>query len=416
MRPIPIPRSCAATCLFLASCLFVVAADARQVGTCPRSLGEAYLDINNVRARILNTGGLFYRGEPSVYEVPRGSGIHSIFALSTWFAGRIEGELRASAARNGRDEMWAGPLDDAGNPPADCGEYDRLYKVSKNDIEAYVRDGTITEDLRDWPTGLGAPTRDPDGNLVSLSTVSFKDRRDRKIKLSDGERPAIMGDQSIWWVMNDRGNVHAFTGLPPLGIEVHGLAFAAARGADFVNNTTLYTLRIFNKNDVVIEDAFIGIYVDSDLGNFADDFVGSDSLRNMGYTYNADDDDNTSRGYGIGPPALGVIFLDGPPAETDKIDNDRNGIVDEAGERLTTSCVGWFSGDGAPNGDPQFGLHYYNYLRCRWVDGSRYTVGDFGFHSSAFPTNFIWSGDPGTSSFWSEMNYDGLGSSHDSGG
>ncbi len=37
--------------------------NAQSVGTCDRALGEAYLDVNNVRARILNTGGLFYRGE-----------------------------------------------------------------------------------------------------------------------------------------------------------------------------------------------------------------------------------------------------------------------------------------------------------------------------------------------------------------
>ncbi|TDI76041.1 MAG: hypothetical protein E2O84_03425, partial [Bacteroidetes bacterium] len=49
-------------------------AAAQSVGNCDRALGEAYLDVGNVRARILNTGGLFWRGEPHVYEVPKGSG------------------------------------------------------------------------------------------------------------------------------------------------------------------------------------------------------------------------------------------------------------------------------------------------------------------------------------------------------
>ena len=34
---------------------------AQQVGTCPCSLGEAYLNANIVRARIMNTGGLCSR-------------------------------------------------------------------------------------------------------------------------------------------------------------------------------------------------------------------------------------------------------------------------------------------------------------------------------------------------------------------
>ena len=36
-----------------------------QTGTCEQSTGEAYLDTGNVRARILNNGGLFWRGSPS---------------------------------------------------------------------------------------------------------------------------------------------------------------------------------------------------------------------------------------------------------------------------------------------------------------------------------------------------------------
>ncbi len=47
------------------------AASAQQIGTCRRFQGEAYLDANNVSARIMNTGGLFYRGEPREYRVPR---------------------------------------------------------------------------------------------------------------------------------------------------------------------------------------------------------------------------------------------------------------------------------------------------------------------------------------------------------
>ena len=70
-----------------------------QVGTCTPALGEAYLDINNVRARILNNGNLFWRGHPSVYEVPQGGGANAIFTSGIWIGGLVGGELRVAAAR-----------------------------------------------------------------------------------------------------------------------------------------------------------------------------------------------------------------------------------------------------------------------------------------------------------------------------
>ena len=102
--------------------------------------------------------------------------------------------------------------------------YDRLYKVSRSDIDDYEATGTAASDLREWPTGLGAPTYAAPGNgldddgdgevdeeggeVIALLDQPLDARGDRVIDLAAGERPAILGDQSIWWVMNDRGNEH----------------------------------------------------------------------------------------------------------------------------------------------------------------------------------------------------------------
>ena len=279
---------------------------AQEYGTCSRSLGEAYLDVNNVRARIVNTGGLFYRGEPHVYEVPIHSGSNAIFAAALWIGGMIDGDLRMSAARYGNNELWAGPLDDSGNPPKDCNVYDRIYKVSSSDIYTYGTTGVASADMRDWPTGLGAPTLDAEGNEIDLMDLPLSARRDRKIDLLSGERPVVFGNQSIWWVMNDRGNVHNATDTEPMGIEVHGHAFAASERSGISHNTTLYNFRIFNRNPLPITEAYVGVFLDTDLGDFADDYIGSDSTLGMGYTYNADNFDGGGEGYGTPPPALGV--------------------------------------------------------------------------------------------------------------
>src|SRR5690606_8228303 len=137
-----------------------------------------------------------------------------------WVGGLVDGQLRISAAdypSGGRSwEFWPGPLDDAGNPPADCAEYDRLWKVSRTDIELYEQTGMAVPDLAEWPFHLGAPVLDGDGDPANYD-------------LAAGDRPDIRGDQGIWWVMNDAGNEHTTTDSPPLGMEVRVLAFAYDR-------------------------------------------------------------------------------------------------------------------------------------------------------------------------------------------
>ena len=107
-----------------------------NIGTCVAGKADKRLDINFVRARITNTGGLFWNGDPNVYEVPINSNNQAIFASGLWIGGTVNGELRIAAARYGNWEFWPGPLDNNGNPPADCKPYDRIFKVSKDDIKA----------------------------------------------------------------------------------------------------------------------------------------------------------------------------------------------------------------------------------------------------------------------------------------
>ena len=266
---------------------------AQRVGTCTSPLGEAYLDIGNVRARLFNNGGLFLRGSAAVYEVPKGGGVHAIYNSSVWVGGLVGGELRVAATTWNPGQFWPGPLDDDGNPPVDCSIYDRLYKVSRPDIDDYEATGFAMADLREWPTGLGAPTYAAPGNgldddadgevdeeggeVIALLDQPLAEREDRVIDLAAGERPAILGDQSIWWVMNDRGNEHLppRSSTPPIGLEVHAMAFAFNAEAP-TGDATFYKYDFFYKGSGTLTDAYVALYTDPDLGNFQDDWVGSE--------------------------------------------------------------------------------------------------------------------------------------------
>ncbi len=356
-------------------------ARAQTVGTCALGEAEADLDVNNVRARLYNAGNLFWRGQGNVYTVPKWGEAEALFTSGLWVGGYVNGELRFAGARFADYEYWPGPLDADGNPPPDCAAFDRIYRVSRADLERYEQTGQATDDLRAWPGHLGAPVKDGDG---------LADNYD----LAGGDRPRLYGDQTAWWVMNDAGGVKT---TPPMGLEVQGTAYAV-QSSDALANTTFYRYRLLYKGRAPLENAYFGLWVDPDLGNAGDDFVGSDTLRQMGFVYNGADFDLGFDGYGDRPPALGYVILQGPLVDREGADNDRDGTIDETGERLgmtTFSCIrkGTLEARDAAG--------YYACLQGRWPDGTPLTVGGTGLGGTE-TTRYLFPAMP--PAFWSEEN------------
>ncbi len=389
-----------------------VAKNGSAAGECTIGAASADLNINNVNARIFNTGAMFYSHTgDALYEVPNGADKAPIFAHGLWIGGMAGGELRMSAAtyaQFGEEfEMFPGPIDASGNPPANCAEYDRLYKVSKDDIVRYETTGQAVRDLQEWPYQLGAPVLDGDGNRNNYN-------------LAGGDRPAFPGatlqggrvvggaDQMVWWIMNDAAGQHLTTQTNPIGLEVKATAFAF-KTADALNNTTFYKYNITYKpkQNVPLEDTWIGLWSDPDLGNANDDYVGSDTLLGLGFVYNGDPFDETSSGYGDRPPALGYDFFQGPLVDKDGIDNNNNGTVDEPGERLQmTRFVYYNNVNGAVNGNPDGAEDFYGYLQGLWTDNTPMTFGGNGVGGSTV-TRYMFPAEPGQ--YWSEDNVDGKG-------
>ncbi len=370
--------------------------DAQTTGTCDTGVAAAELDVAGVRARVFNTGGLFFQGGGlGEYEVPKGSGAHSVFASNIWVGGMVNGELRISAATYADREFWPGPLDSEANPPPDCSIYDRIWKVSDADIRTYESTGVATQDMKDWPADLGAPVFDGDGNPDNYD-------------LAAGDRPYVYGDQTAWWIMNDVGNQHSRTDSPPMGLEIRAAAFAAdGPPGTWLPTATFYRYELAYRGTTPIDSMYFGMWVDVDVGNSADDYVGSDSLLGLGFGYNGDDTDEGESGYGSSPPAVGYIFAKGPQAESDGIDNDGDGATDEDGEARRATSFVFYSGDATVQGDPRSGPDYYSYLVPTWLDGQAITFGGNGRSFSETPVRFMFSGNP--PDFWSEENMDGEG-------
>ena len=363
---------------YLLALLFAASsASAQSPGTCEPGEAWAELDVNEVRARLFNNGNLFsdeHHFFISHYEVPKGSGIHANSVSRLWVGGLVDGQLRISAAdypSGGRSwEFWPGPLDDAGNPPADCAEYDRLWKVSRTDIELYEQTGMAVPDLAEWPFDLGAPVLDGDGDPANYD-------------LAAGDRPDIRGDQGIWWVMNDAGNEHTTTDSPPLGMEVRVLAFAYDR-PDY-EHATFYEYTFVYKGQAPLEHAFVTFMTDPRIGMLFDDYIGADTTLGLGLAYNADNNDEThpdgGEGYGAAPPAVGFDFLRGPRA-TD-------------GTELGLTRFGYYNNNADPTGNPGTAEEHWNVMRGFWRDGECWTFGGDG-RGGAECTDFVYpnSGTP----------------------
>lgn len=387
--------------------LGMLAPAAASAQDCVPGTARNFLDVNNVYGPVYNTGSLFYPDFNGIhYETPKGSGLSPLYASNVWIGGYAGTELRVAGATYAQGtekfEYFPGPLPASGQPltAAQCRSYDHIYRVNKTDIDALNAGGAPTADITDWPWQIGAPVKDGDGNPNNYN-------------LAGGDRPQVLGDQTLWWVMNDASGPHATTQAPAVGVEIQVTAFAFRRSGP-LNSMTFYRYKINYrpKDNKPLTDAFLAVWADTDLGNASDDYVGVDTTLGLGFTYNADNnDDPGSGGYGsTSLPAFGIDFFQGPlvPA-TGQTFTDPDGTTHPNSRRLKASRFVYYNNDSTVQGNPRSAQHYYNYMSGFWQDGQPLTVGGNG-RGGTTPTHFMFPGNP--PAYWSEDNNNNAGASN----
>lgn len=425
-----------------------------KAGSCIPPSKTTFLEANNVRCMIHTAGNLWQVPNQnfSMYEVPKNSGIMALFTSALWLGGTdVNGQLKLAALRyrEGQD-YWTGPLtqNTALTDYDNCVKYDKHF-VSKQDeireFDAWYQQGLIDAQqgtnlqatlfpnyvipkiIEDWPAhgdvALGqdfylAPFFDRDENGIyewqkgDYPWYDFK--KDKECKVD--RDVSLYGDENLWWVMNDKGNIHTETGADPIGMEIRAQAFAFATN-DEVNSMTFYNYELINRGTQTLQDTYFGIFVDGALGDPFDDFVGCDVNRGLGYDYNGDsyDGDNLGyKGYGNTPPAVGIDFFEGPYQDNDDIDNAYgigenealngigygDGIIDN--ERFGMRRFLYYNNTGSAANinttDPIKATDYYNYLRGFWKDGTPFYYGGSGHVSDpnadvSVRCDFLFPGD-----------------------
>ncbi|MBA64491.1 MAG: hypothetical protein CMG55_01685 [Candidatus Marinimicrobia bacterium] len=298
-------------------------------------------------------------------EWPKGNSSYSVFASGVWYAGKVGGDLRCATAEYG-PEMVAGPY---GSNSSDAAY--KIWKVNKSDLG----DPLASYDFQNWPVADGAPWVDVDGDGVYSPMPGGTDH------------PEFLGDQVIWFVRNDGdATAHTIFQTLPLGIEVQTTIFGFDRPDAFGDMMFVKEL-IVNKGGNTIDDMYIGLWSDPDLGDAGDDFVGCDTTLGLGYCWN-DGDDSYYSSYSGGTPAVGYDFFQGPMVPSAGDTAFFNGRQVPGYRNLSmTSFSKYINGDPVYT-DPNDVQEVYNYMQGLMRDGSPFPVEASG------GSNFVHPGNP----------------------
>jgi hypothetical protein len=313
-------------------------------------------------------------------------------------------------------------------------KYNRPYRVSLQMIEDHidsVQSGSSTYvpvwQIRNWPAH---------GNVAlgqATDLAPFVDNNSNGIyEPLLGDYPSIYGNDCVFSITHYRDN-----GNTNKALEFHSYVYTqACDTAETFDNVLMRKVQVFSRG-AVIDSLFFGGHFDGDLGNYNDDYVGTNVDFGMIYNYNADlmDENNSGRiGYQDTLPAQGLMVLKGFKQANDGIDNGigilpgqsvngygfNDGITDNEYGGLYAASI--FTGN-APVGqsDPTSAMSWYYALNGLFQFGDTIYYG-----GTTIPTKFMYSGnedvyhfgtggvDPGFG--WYEFDPMGTGSTPNSSG
>ena len=363
---------------------------------------QSILDVNNVTAPIDNDGSIGWNETPfQPYSIDTGNGSTTAgLAMSLWVGGLDDNnQLHLAAMRYGQvgNDYFPGPLNTINGQidSATCSEYDQIWKIDRWKIDEFIaRWGepgyVIPWEILYWPAHGNilqnlpynlAPYYDTDGsghyNPEQGGDYPFFNPNDGTI--GNTSMHLLNGDQALWWVINDNGGAHTETGGLPIGLEIRCIAYAFDECGPLAN-TTFFRYQLVNAGSQTLHDAFVGIWVDADLGFAEDEFVQCDVERSLGFNYDAFSFSNNS--------AFGVDLLHGPYKDNDGLDNDNDGIIDNENVPMSRFLYHNSSGQGAQyNQDPSTAADHYSYLQGRWLDGSPMCYGGNGHPNGGCDTS-----------------------------
>ena len=381
---------------------------------------QAYLDIGNIKAIVNSNGLLFHNTATGLggFEAPKGDSIHSIFSSTIWMSSvdtLADRTIKSSIGHEvygNQGEIHVGPVDIVNQKRDTSSQFQRLWKIDQNTIDFHIANWnqskyTLPVSIKDWP-GNGnsntakilAPFEDIDGDSI--------------YEPNQGEYPVILGDQAIFLIANNFKNnpidsIYQYVPDPndprviidsifqgistPMQIEIHMMVYAYSSSSKEVSNSIFVNTKLFHRSnsDALDHNNFkFSTFNDFDIGGPTDDYVGTDSIRNMVYAYNSVRNDIGNlqiKGYSRNLAAQGVKYLNSSLANSIEYTDPFTGI--------------W--------------RHLKRFViplqRSKWINGRNLTYGGDGFTYCTDTnklTNYYFSGNPvliNDSSQWTALNW-----------
>lgn len=337
---------------------------------------RANLDVNHMDAPMRANGGLFYYDDTymrygiDMLKVPKFDCLKTVFSAGLWQTGEV-GNIVASAIQTYAEEnnYDPGPINllTYQRDTNLIQKYNKVWKVDRADILAFrenflngnLANGSyiIPEPILKWPA-IGDTTKGEPFYIAPFTDAN----NDGIYNPLQGDYPKIKGDQALFVVMNDlKPRNNSDESLLYTEIRLMAYAYTCNRLLptelqDAMNYTVFYDYTIISRNQEPIDDYRFGFWTDFDLGNYADDFMGSNPKEQYAFAYNGKENDEGPEGYGENPPAIATVLVDSLRIKSTQA---RSGM---------TNCL-MYNNDFSITGNPVLPVHYSNYMHSIWKDG-----------------------------------------------
>ncbi|MFA7289017.1 MAG: hypothetical protein WC055_09050 [Melioribacteraceae bacterium] len=369
----------------------------------------AQLNINNLSTWFRNNGESDVNPDGNAgFLYPRDSWYNAVFQTGLLWGGKVDGEVRVGGSKYHQATVPGRVIKNANGKWEAVNPQDtdvRIYRVRRDYATAQLNDYSeryikldpkeirknYKKDWMEWPASQGAPFEDKNGDGVYDPLIDI---------------PGVPGaDQTIWSVCNDFDSelTNRYFFCSPMGIEEQ-ITIWAYKSTGTLGDMYFRKYILINKNleEKPFTDMYVSIYMDADVGDPGDDFIGCDSILNLGYTYNATNYDYT---YRDSPPAVGISLLQGPLV---------NGLASDTAiykgkyflgkKNLPLSTAYFYHKSSETFGEP----HEWNYEEAtlgnyKQFQGIVYKTGIPYFDPTTGKfTRFPYSGDPVNKTGWYE--------------
>lgn len=299
-------------------------------------------------------------------------------------------------------------------------KYNRPYHVSLQMIQDHIDSVAFGSssyvpvwEIRNWPAH-GNAALGQEANLAPYVDNNSNGIYEPLL----GDYPRIYGNDCVFSITHYRDN-----GNTNKALEFHSYVYTQLCDTnETFDNVLMRKVKVFSRG-AEIDSLFFGGSFDGDLGNYNDDYAGTNVGLGLVYNYNADanDEDNSGRiGFHDKLAAQGIMVLKGFKQANDGLDNGigilpgqsvngygfNDGVTDNEYAGLYASAV--YTGTNAPVGqsDPTSAMQWYNVLNGMWQLGDQMYYGGTGFPGApcvtTFPANYMYTGDSDTLNWGTE--------------